>query len=433
MRKHLLTVLPAALLLAVMLLTAAAVSAETSGDYEYSLEDGRATVTGYTGTDSVLTVPSSLGGCPVTAVGESAFAGCYDLVSVTLSEGITDIGDSAFFNCTALTSVTLPESLVRVNADAFCGCTALEAITLPKNVAALTGNPFSGCASLTAITVASGNSALEVRNGLLYNRAGPVLACWPQGLAAGVCTVPDGTAAIGTGAFFLCEDVTAVVLPDSVTAVGDDAFRYCLGMTSVRLPAGITALGRSAFEGCGNLTEITLPQGITAIEPWLLRDCDSLTAVTVPEGVRSIGMDAFEGCDSLARVILPRGLTDVGIFAFYGCDSLTDVYFRGSREQWNAVSVDDLNDPLTEAALHVPAPRAADADLPEDLAVIESQAFRDLVADTLVRLPASLAEIADDAFPSAEGENSVAFIAPPGSYAEAWGLAHGYTVWFDAP
>ena len=431
MNRFLRVILPA-VLLAALLLTAAA-AAETAGDFEYELVDGLATVTGYTGTESALTVPASLNGSPVTAIGELAFAGCYGLVSVTLPEGITDIGDSAFFNCDSLTSVSLPDSLVRLSADAFQGCTALEAITLPRNVAALTGNPFSGCASLTAITVAAGNTALEIRDGLLYNRAGSVLACWPQGLAAGVCAVPDGTAAVGAGAFFLCEDVTAVILPDSVTEIGPDAFRFCMGMTSVRLPAGITALGSSAFEGCESLEEIALPQGITDIAPWLLRDCDSLTFVTIPEGVRSIGMDALESCDSLTGVILPGSLTEVGAFAFYGCDALTDVYFGGGRDRWEAMSVDDLNEPLTEAVLHLPAPRAADADLPADLAVIEGGAFRDLEPGMLVRFPAATTEIADDAFPPADAENPVAFIAPPGSYAETWGLSHGYTVWYDAP
>ena len=73
----------AVLLLAALLLSAA-VSAETSGDFEYTVENGRATVTAYTGSDTAVTVPSALNGSPVTAVGENAFMGCTGITSVTL-------------------------------------------------------------------------------------------------------------------------------------------------------------------------------------------------------------------------------------------------------------------------------------------------------------------------------------------------------------
>ena len=41
-------------------------SALTEDGYTYAIEDGCATVTAYTGGDTVVTVPETLGGCPVT-------------------------------------------------------------------------------------------------------------------------------------------------------------------------------------------------------------------------------------------------------------------------------------------------------------------------------------------------------------------------------
>ena len=60
-------------------------------------------ITRYSGTESVLTVPASLNGSPVTVIGESAFAGCYGLVSVTLPEQLTVL-DTLFWGFSSISS-----------------------------------------------------------------------------------------------------------------------------------------------------------------------------------------------------------------------------------------------------------------------------------------------------------------------------------------
>ena len=441
----------AILLMAVLLLGMTVASAENAGGFEYTVRDGKATITAYKGADAVVAVPATIGGSPVTAIGEyafmgcyeltavslpqglteigmSAFAGCYGLTSFAVPEGVTDIGETAFMTCDGLTSISLPDSLVHLGAGAFSDCRALEEIRIPRNVAALSDNPFPGCASLKRITVAEGNTSLEVRGNLLYNRLADELVCWPQGLAVGECAVPAGTRAIGVNAFTSCEEITSVTLPDTVTAIRSGAFRFCNGMTSIRLPAGISSLGDSAFEGCGSLTSVALPQGLTTIPPFLLRSCESLTSVTIPANVTSIGYNAFDSCYALTRIYIPDSLTKVESFAFYCCDSLTDVFFSGTQSQWNAMTIEDLNDPLMEAALHPSYHGEPDVDLPEDLLRIESEAFADLQGGSVIRIPANVEEIADDAFPPAGSENPVVFIVTPGSYADTWANSNGYTV-----
>lgn len=213
---------------------------------------------------------------------------------------------------------------------------------------------------------------------------------------------------------------------------------YSGTQTVLAVPAALDghpvgAIGEWAFSGHYELSSITLPEGLAAIPAWLLRDCDSLTAVTVPDGAVSIGMDAFEFSDSLQRMTLPGSLTEISVFAFNDCPALTDVYFCGTQSQWDALAIDDFNEPLLNAALHFPAARPADVDLPEDLTVIERDAFADLAGGTVVYFPEGVAEIDDAAFPPADSADPIILIAHPGSYAEAWGVRNGYTVWFPAP
>lgn len=89
--------------LAFMLLFALSFSfslAETDGDYTYTVSDDReVTITSYNGNDANLLLPDTLGGYPVTTIGDNAFYQCYSLISVTIPNGVTSIGDGAF-RCT---------------------------------------------------------------------------------------------------------------------------------------------------------------------------------------------------------------------------------------------------------------------------------------------------------------------------------------------
>lgn len=68
--------------------------------------------------------------------------------------------------------------------------------------------------------------------------------------------------------------------------------------------------------------------------------------------VKQIAADAFGGCKKSTGVILPKSLQSVGEGAFADCSSLTTVYYTGSEEQWQQITVGDNNEPLTRAALY---------------------------------------------------------------------------------
>ena len=76
----------------------------TSGDYRYTLQpDGTAAIVKYTGSASILSIPDTLDGYAVTAIGNEAFRSCESLKNITIPDSVTSIAHSAFSACESLT------------------------------------------------------------------------------------------------------------------------------------------------------------------------------------------------------------------------------------------------------------------------------------------------------------------------------------------
>ena len=99
-------------------------------DFEYEIDEGRVTITNYTGRSGDVIVPSVIDGFPVTRIGDNAFCYCAGLTSITLPEGCTTIGYYAFSGCTSLTSITLGNSITTIGSWALTVCPAV--ITVRK-------------------------------------------------------------------------------------------------------------------------------------------------------------------------------------------------------------------------------------------------------------------------------------------------------------
>lgn len=107
------------------------------------------TITGYTGDEENLIVPTAFEDAAVTGIGNGAFYGNAALANIRLPATVNWIGNSAFENCAALRSVALPEGVSSIPSDTFKNCAALESLTVPNSVAYIAEDAFEGCGSLT--------------------------------------------------------------------------------------------------------------------------------------------------------------------------------------------------------------------------------------------------------------------------------------------
>lgn len=230
-------------------------STDSGSDYACSENaDGTLCIKKYYGETSDLCIPEKIRGKAVTALGSSSFSGCGFLTSVVIPKGVVSIGDESFLGCKSLADLTIPDSVTDIRTGAFRGCRSLTAVTIPDSVTEIGANPFSYCSKLAVINVSPAHPALEVMDGVLFEKTSKRLVTYPCAFTAAEYSIPQGIEEIGGYAFAYCGSLTAVTIPDSVTTIGYRAFFDCESLTAVTIPDSVTTIGGGAFAGCPNLT-----------------------------------------------------------------------------------------------------------------------------------------------------------------------------------
>lgn len=96
----------------------------------------------YSGTDTAVIIPKTVGGITVRAVGSRAFEG-QKIEEIYLPESVTTIGDYAFFQCTDMKNISMC-GVTYIGKGAFSGCSALSDLDV-SSVAVVEENAFDSC------------------------------------------------------------------------------------------------------------------------------------------------------------------------------------------------------------------------------------------------------------------------------------------------
>ena len=229
-----------------------------------------------------------------------------------IKSGTKTIADSAFFACGSLPGITIPDSVTSIGNRAFKDCNSLKSITIPKRVTTIGNCAFYTCYDLQSIEVDSGNPEYCSENGVLYNKEKTEIIRFPKE-----------------------KTEVSFAIPKSVTKIADGAFEYCKNLTNVTIPNDMTSIGNNAFESCSGLINITIPKSVTSIGDRAFSECSKLTSIIIPDGVLRIGESSFFKCSSLKDITIPNSVLIIDTDAFKDCMKLKQVYYIGSKDDWN--------------------------------------------------------------------------------------------------
>ena len=337
----------------------------TLGNYTYTTNVlGNATITDFpTSYSGALSIPNNLGGCPVVAIGGSAFKDCTKLTSVTIPSTVTTLGTWAFAACSALANVTIgtnvtsiperafnecsvlkailiPDSVRSIGKDAFSrcwklasveigngvtsigfaaflSCDALATVSIGSSVRTIEGWAFLGCSSLKSFTANPANTTYSSLNGVLFNKGLTTLIQYPSA-KTGSYAIPSGVTTIGDSAFEDCAALTAVTFPASVTLINTYAFSRCQALLALTVDVANTTYA--------SLDGVLFNKGLTTL---VLCPLGKAGRYTIPSDVTTIGGSAFADCAALTSVLIPASVTTLDDYAFSRCDALKTLLFHG--------------------------------------------------------------------------------------------------------
>lgn len=127
--------------------------------FQYALDaSGFATLTGYDGGESDVSLPVLIDGHIVSDIGQSAFAGNRRIARATVPGSIRAVPNGAFAGCIALSEVTLQNGVQSVGMMAFAMCVSLRDVTLPASVTFIGRDAFPADCAAT-FHVAEGSTA----------------------------------------------------------------------------------------------------------------------------------------------------------------------------------------------------------------------------------------------------------------------------------
>ena len=217
------------------------------------------------------------------------------------------IGSEEFFGFSNVTSVTIPETVTDIDISTFSTCSELEKFIVDEN-----NQYYSSDA-----------------HGVLFNKDKSKLIRYPEGNAAEKYSIPNGVAVICESAFARAKKLKEIRIPATVTTIEAAAFLATWALEGIVIPDSVTKLTGNAFSNSG------------------------IKSAVLPAGIKTIETRLFDKCTSLESVVIPANITKIDDFAFSMCDKLENIYYTGSQEDWNKITVSDAeNFPLENAQIH---------------------------------------------------------------------------------
>lgn len=303
-------------------------------------------VVGYNGSNTVVEVPATYKGNPVTSVDKNAFFRT-EVEVIKLPDSIKEIGENAFKNSPNLREIYLGSSdseLEKIGKDAFFSCNSLETIYFFGD-----DDDWAGV-SLGKNWDKNAGSATDSGKYLLYvvdsdtvytdEETESYTESYTETETDTDWTETESESYIETESLSETDtywtDTESETPSESISEPEEETTEF--GLNFEVDDDGIKYVLDSSYEfyyvtGCTGdwLEELVIPKTFNGIE------------------VRVIYDNAFAGNKNLTSVSIPGSIKLIGKGAFSGCTNLATVYYNLDSGAWSSISIAGNNLPLTSA------------------------------------------------------------------------------------
>ena len=444
-------------------------------------------------------LPSTLQNIP-----NNMFSGCSALTNATIAEGVVSISENAFYNCSGLQSLLIPEGVTSIGTSAFWSCSAMQSITLPATLETIGENAFANDGNNLKTVYFTGTEAqwTAVNKSNMTDRIpNAVVHCnaiVDGSLRAFLRSDGETLEIEGTGntlgtVYQNNTAIKSVIIPANITAISDGAFAGCENLKKVyftgnesawnsvdigennteienaKVYTGVSTSGNiiynytdinntqllingngtmdsfssssaSPWKNNTTISSVTFENGFTSVGAYSFYGCSNMASAVLSDTITAIGESAFYGCANLSSVTIPKSVTTISANAFASCSNLKDIYFTGTRAQWQSITKGAGNDALSNATVHYNVKTVggfqwwmAEGDILEisgtgsipDFTESEPSPWKDNTDIKGVILPASLSGIGANTFDGCTSLTKVYYKADKESWADVEVTAEG--------
>ena len=347
----------------------------TTEDFDFEVTNGTVTILSYKGKNEHLIIPAELGGLPVTAIADGAFAVPEEEKKDPNAEETTKAPEEGTGKeeepekepQVLLKTLIIPESVTTIGAGILARCDALHSLQTPLMGANKESTQYLGYlfgapshednardipASLKCLRLTGEWQSLPAYS--LFDCNDLICLALPQNVTvlekfaifngASLRQIDglENVTVFGDRSLMNCESLQIVTISDTAERIGYGTFEGCMSIRSMTLPFVGGSREENTYLGYifgaahpdfakgfypKRLAKITLTTACQTLENYAFFECESLKEITLSAFLTSIGVRAFYGCTSLWSITLPDSVTTVRELAFAECDALTTIHF----------------------------------------------------------------------------------------------------------
>ena len=308
----------------------------------------------------------------------------YKIKRIMIDEGVTYIGDWAFYRV-CVEELTLPEGVEETGYFCIRYSPTLKRVNLPDSLKFLDDYAISRNYVLEEIDFGSGLEKIG-RAGLMTNHA-LKKAIFPDSLKeinvayntsyTGSGSVDNTNVGLMEGCYSLKEvslgsvdsvpqstfmntAIENIIIPNTASYVGKNAFRNCTALKTVVFEenSNCTLIQSYAFGGCSSLTSITGCVAVESIEANAFNGCTSLKEYEFSDANKEFSSALFYKSpiecakigpnvtvvpksifqySMIKKIYISNSVVEIQSAALHSCNSLTDIYYDGTKEEWNTI------------------------------------------------------------------------------------------------